>query len=119
VIGAHATFQRLLPLLIGDHKGESVIDEKIDLMLLRLDRIEVALAELKQERTAKELYSTAEAAEILGRSDYTVREWCRKGQTYAVKSPNGRGWLIPHEDLIRLRNEGPLPEQQAHRVLDR
>lgn len=94
-------------------------DEKIELMLSRLERIEATLAELKQQRTAKELYSTAEAAEILGRSDYTVREWCRKGQTHAVKSANGRGWLIPHEELTRLLNEGPLPEQQAHRVLHR
>jgi excisionase family DNA binding protein len=88
-------------------------------ILQRLERIEAALTELKRQRVPKEFYSTAEVAELLGRSEYTVREWCRKGQTHAVKSPNGRGWLIPHDDLTRLLNEGPLPEQQAHRLLDR
>lgn len=67
------------------------------------------------QRSIKERYNTAEVAEILNKSEYTVREWCRKGQVQAEKALNGRGWLITHEQLTRLRNHGPLPEQHVHR----
>jgi hypothetical protein len=63
-----------------------------------------------RQRIVKELYSTAEAAEILGKAEYTVREWRRKGQAQAQKAANGRGWLVPHAELERLRNCGPRPE---------
>jgi excisionase family DNA binding protein len=94
-------------------------EEKFELVLLRLSNIESALADLTRQRMVKEFYSTAEVSELLARSDYTIREWCRKGQAMAVKSPNGRGWLISHDELTRLRNEGPLPEQQSKRMLHR
>lgn len=87
-------------------------------VLERLDRIETALSELLSQRPAKEWYTTAEVAEIVGRAEYTVREWCRKGQVQAAKASNGRGWLIGHGELTRLRNHGPLPEQHADRVVD-
>lgn len=70
---------------------------------------------LVNQRTVKEVYAPSEVAEMIGRSEYTVREWCRKGQVQAVKAPNGRSWLIPHAELTRLRNHGLLPEQQVHR----
>lgn len=90
--------------------------EQIDLVLERLSRIEAALAALIEQRTAKEWYSTDEVGELLGKSSYTVREWCRKGQVPAEKAPNGRGWLIAHGDLLRLRNgELPRPEQESRR----
>ena len=76
----------------------------------RLERIEAALFSLIEQRTAKEWYTTAEVAEIVGKSDYTVREYCRKGQIKAEKAANGRGWLVSHAELDRLRNYGPLPE---------
>jgi excisionase family DNA binding protein len=69
-------------------------------------------------RSVKEAYSTAEVAEILNRSEYTVREWCRKGQVQAVKAANGRSWLVSHAELTRLRSHGPRPEDQVHRGLD-
>jgi excisionase family DNA binding protein len=84
---------------------------QLDAVLDRLQRIETALSTLLEQRTVKERYATAEVAEILGKSDYTVREWCRKGQIPAEKTANGRGWIVSHETLIRLRNrELPLPE---------
>jgi len=86
---------------------------QIDEVIRRLDRIESALADLRLQRTVKEWYSTAEVAEILNRADYTVREWCRQGRIRAKKKPCGRGkggeWLVSHEDLTRLKNEGLLP----------
>jgi hypothetical protein len=79
----------------------------------RLGRIESALAELLRHKTVKEWYTTSEVAELLDRSDYTIREYCRVGRIRAKKKLCGRGkggeWIISHEELTRLRNEGPLP----------
>jgi hypothetical protein len=79
----------------------------------RLDRIERMLATLVRQQTIKEWYTTAEVGGLLGRAEYTVREWCRQGRIRAKKKPCGRGkggeWLVSHEELTRLRNEGLLP----------
>ena len=91
----------------------------IDSLLQRLDGIEAVLGRLVQERVKKEFYTTAEVAKLIGRSEYTVREWCRKGQVQAEKAPNGRSWLVRHEELDDLRNRGPHPEQEVHRGLER
>jgi hypothetical protein len=86
---------------------------QIDEVLQRLDRIESALAELLLQKTIKEWYSTSEMARILDRAEYTVREWCRQGRIQAKKKACGRGkageWLVSHEELMRLKNEGLLP----------
>jgi hypothetical protein len=79
----------------------------------RLERIEAALSALVQQQTVKEWYSTAEVAALVGRAEYTIREHCRLGRILARKQPCGRGkggeWLISHEELTRLRNEGLRP----------
>ena len=79
----------------------------------RLDRIETLLRDLVTERTVKDWYTVAEASEILGKAEFTVREWCRLGRVYASKRACGRGlsqeWIIAHEELTRIRNEGLLP----------
>jgi Helix-turn-helix domain len=82
-------------------------------ILDKLQRIEDAIGQLLRQKTAKEWYTTAEVAGIVGKSDYTVREYCRKGQIKAEKAPNGRGWLVSHVELERLRNYGPLPERAS------
>jgi hypothetical protein len=42
-----------------------------------------------------------------------VREWCRLGRVAASERACGRGkfqeWIVSHEELTRLRNEGLLP----------
>jgi hypothetical protein len=52
-------------------------------------------------------------APLLGKAEYTVREWCRQGRVRAAKKSYARGahaeWLIDHEELQRIRNEGLLP----------
>jgi hypothetical protein len=63
----------------------------IDDLTRRLDRIESALKELVRQRMVKEWYSTAEVAEMVQRTEYTVREWCRQGRIHAKKKPCGRG----------------------------
>jgi hypothetical protein len=85
-------------------------------VLERLERIEATLAELVRQRTVKDWYTTVEVADLLGKAEYTVREWCRQGRIRARKKPCGRGkggeWLVEHKELTRLRNEGLLPFQR-------
>lgn len=82
-------------------------------VLARLDRIEGKLDCLVEQRTAKDYYSTAEIAKILGRSEFTVREWARLGRINAIKRLSGRGrakeWAIAHSELQRYQSEGLLP----------
>jgi hypothetical protein len=83
-------------------------------VLTRLERIEEALLLLVEERSAKDrFYSTEEAAALLGKAAYTVREWCRQGRVHAEKHQSGRGaftsWTVSHEEILRIRREGLLP----------
>jgi hypothetical protein len=79
----------------------------------RLQRVEEALHQLVRERTVKEWYTTAEAAALLGKAEFTVREWCRLGRVHAEKRACGRGyaqeWIIAHAELLRIQNHGLLP----------
>lgn len=88
-------------------------------LIERLDRIESALKALVTQRTPKELYSTSEVAELLGKSDFTVREWCRLGRVNAEKRLCGRGttqeWIVSAVELERIRNEGLLPDSNRYR----
>jgi hypothetical protein len=87
--------------------------EGIALLLQRLDRIEATLAALVERQVVKEWYSTEEVAKLLGKAEFTVREWCRLGRVRAEKKGSGRGkyqsWVVSHEDLQRLQREGLLP----------
>jgi hypothetical protein len=84
-----------------------------ELLLERLNRIETLLEQLISQRTMKDWYTVAEVAQVLGRAEFTVREWCRLGRIYASKRACGRGhakeWIISHEELVRIQNEGLLP----------
>ena len=82
----------------------------------RLDRIEAMLKTLVEQQKVKDWYTTAEAANALGKAEYTVREWCRLGRINAEKKGSGRGsyqsWVVSHEELQRIRREGLLPRGQ-------
>ncbi len=90
-----------------------------DELLARLTKIETLLASLVEQRTIKEWYSTAEVASILGKAEFTVREWCRLGRVHAEKKKSGRGiaseWIVSHAELTRVRNEGLLPDPRPYR----
>src|SRR5262249_34546052 len=79
----------------------------------RLDRIESLLATLVERQRVKEWYTTAEAAKVLGKTEFTVREWCRLRRCHARKQRSGRGahtsWIICHEEILRIEREGLLP----------
>lgn len=82
-------------------------------MISRLERIESILLQLSQSRSEKEYYTTAEVAKLLGRAEFTIREWCRLKRVHATKRPTGRGsskeWMISHTELQRIQNQGLLP----------
>lgn len=84
-----------------------------ELVLERLARIEQQLERLLDARVNQEWYGTKTVAEILGRSAYCVREWCRHGRVKARKRAAGRGasneWMIAHKELERIKAEGLLP----------
>jgi len=83
----------------------------------RVEKIESQLDLLVRQRVVKAYYTTAEFATIVGRNEYTVREWCRLHRIRGQKRLCGRGnnleWMIPHGELERYQNEGLLPLRLA------
>ncbi len=79
----------------------------------RLDRIESMLAVLVERQTVREWYTTEQVARLVGKAEFTVREWCRHGRLKAEKRVSGRGaypaWVISHAELLRYQREGLLP----------
>jgi len=80
----------------------------------RLDRIEQMLAELVERQTIKDWYTTEEFARLVGKAEFTVREWARLGRIKAEKRMSGRGafasWVISHDELLRYQREGLRPQ---------
>jgi hypothetical protein len=86
---------------------------EFQLVLERLARIESGLEQLAKERSSKEWYTTADVAQLLGKAEFTVREWCRLRRIHAEKRSCGRGctleWIVSHGELVRIQNHGLLP----------
>lgn len=94
--------------------------DKLDELLQRLERIEDGVRLLTQQKVVQQFYSTGDVAQILGKAEFTVREWCRLGRINATKRSCGRGnskeWIISHEELQRVQSMGLLPpEHGIHR----
>jgi len=79
----------------------------------RLERIESLLSRLIGKEPAKEAYSVADVAKIVGRSQFQVREWCRLGRIKAKKKECGRSrakeWMIPAGELAAYQSFGLRP----------
>lgn len=79
----------------------------------RLEKIEAMLIALVERQAIKDWYSVEEFSRIVGRSDFTCREWCRHGRVNAAKKDSGRGahaaWVISHAELLRYQRNGLLP----------
>jgi DNA-directed RNA polymerase specialized sigma24 family protein len=90
-----------------------VVLERIDQLAECLAKMREDLALLVQQRTVKDWYTTAEVAKFLGKAEFTVREWCRLRRVEARKRACGRGptqgWIISHEELVRIQNDGLRP----------
>ncbi|WZP00372.1 hypothetical protein EP7_002012 [Isosphaeraceae bacterium EP7] len=88
-------------------------------MIDRLDRIEQMLASLLERESVKEHYSTDEFARAVGKAEFAVRQWCRLGRVHAGKRGSGRSasksWAISHDELLRYRRNGLLPERRGQR----
>ena len=84
--------------------------EEMNAILERLERIERLIVE---QKSVKEWYATEEFARLVGKAEFTVREWCRLGRVRCRKRNDGHGkhraWVIPHEELLRIQREGLLP----------
>jgi hypothetical protein len=82
----------------------------------KLERIEHMLAVLLDRQTVREWYTTREAARLLGKAEYTVRQWCRTGRVNAAKKVSGRGahasWTLSHSEVLRIQRDGLLPFRQ-------
>ena len=79
----------------------------------RLEKIESILLVLVERQQVREWYSVEEFARIVGRAEFTCREYCRHGRIRAEKKDSGRGayaaWAISHAELLRFQKEGLRP----------
>jgi hypothetical protein len=86
----------------------------------RLGRIESLLAVLVERETIREWYTIEQFAQLVGKAEFTVREWCRLGRVRAEKQRSGRGavaaWVIGHDEHLRYQREGLLPAMTARRT---
>ena len=107
----------------GDRIGGTAmsVEERLDIFESKLgilERIEAMLLVLV-ERQQREWYSVEEFARIVGRAEFTCREWARHGRIRAEKRLSGRGafpaWAISHVELLRYQREGLLPLRQLPR----
>lgn len=76
----------------------------------RLERIESMLASLVEKQAIKDWYTVYEFAQLVGKAEFTVREWCRLGRINAEKRRSGRGahaeWVMSHDELLRYQRHG-------------
>jgi hypothetical protein len=79
----------------------------------RLDRIESMLTSLVERESIREWYSTEQFARLVGKAEFTCREWARLGRIHAEKRRSGRGahaaWVVSHTELLRYQRDGLLP----------
>ncbi len=97
----------------GHHRDDLSTILQIEAVSNRLERIETLLNSLVEREQVKEFYSVEEFARLVGKAEFTCREWCRLGRIHATKKRSGRGkhfaWVISHDELSRFRKEGLLP----------
>ena len=91
--------------------------EDITMLVERLDRIEAAVSVIAERQTIRDWYATNEFAQLVGKAEFTVREWCRLGRVRAEKKGSGRGkyqsWVVSHDELLRYQREGLIPILRA------
>ena len=83
----------------------------------RLERIETMVTAIDKKQTVQEWYTIEEFAELVGKAEFTVREWCRNGRIHAKKAQSGRGpnksWVISHDEWIRYQRDNLLPDKKS------
>jgi len=95
------------------------IQLRLDAIERKLDRVLYELGQAKADQTRTH-FTVQEAARALGKTTFTVREWCRLGRMNATKRAEKRGgaemWNISAQEIERLRNEGLLPVDPARNL---
>jgi hypothetical protein len=98
----------------SDRRKQVVSHEELN---QRLDRLESMLSTLVEQQTVRDWYTTDQFARLVGKAEFTVREWCRHGRVRAQKRQSGRGahpaWVVSHDELRRYQKEGLLPSKKA------
>jgi hypothetical protein len=90
-----------------------LVVQSLQVVADRLTGLEKVATDIHQlligQRQEKEWYTTRELAEIVGKSDYTIRErWCNDGRIECMKDPATGKWRIPGSEVRRLRAGGSL-----------
>lgn len=84
---------------------------------VELAEIKRLLLEMRDQQTVKDWYSVEEFARLVGKAEFTVREWARLGRVKAKKWGSGRGahaqWCFEHSELCRYRMAGLLPDRSS------
>ena len=81
----------------------AMLEKRMIQLTLQIER----LSNTMEERHAKDWYSTAEVAELMGVTQHTVRErWCNQGRIACEKEHGTGKWLIPGHEFERLRQGG-------------
>lgn len=69
-------------------------------------KTETMLAVLVERQQVRDWYTTEQFAEVVGKAEFTVREWARLGRIMAEKRKSGRGpfasWVISHQELLHI-----------------
>src|SRR4051812_18347021 len=78
VVGVEIAGQQVWPQAAP--AATEVVPQLFRALSERLEQVEVALNTLVAREVAKDWYSTGEVAIILGKAEFTVREWCRNGR---------------------------------------
>lgn len=82
----------------------------------RLKNIEAMLVRLVERETIREWYTTAELARIIGKAEFTVREYCRLARLRSERRQSGRGshrlYVVSHSEVLRFQREGLLPARR-------
>lgn len=101
----------------GPMSIESQLAEMRSILLDLRNEVQSLRAGPPATRTA---YSVEEAAKLLQRAPYTVRQWCLDGRINATKRAERRGgaevWSVPAGEVERYRNEGLLPRVPVQRA---
>jgi len=76
--------------------------------------MESLLRQLVERQAIRDYYGVDEFAKLVGKANFTVREWARLGRIRAEKKQSGRGavpaWVISHAEFVRFQREGLLPQ---------
>lgn len=86
-------------------------------MKVWMDRMQTMVESLIQQRTVKDWYSIEEFAQLVGKAEFTVRNWARLGRIHAAKKGSGRGafqaWAVSHQELLRYQKDGLLTQKRS------